>query len=41
MGALKDAGIGAVPKGPVLPPPKTDKGAKDYEKFEREMAGFL
>lgn len=39
MGALKDAGIGAATM--PTPPVKTDKGAKDYEKFQREMEGFL
>ncbi|ORY57092.1 hypothetical protein BCR35DRAFT_309678 [Leucosporidium creatinivorum] len=41
MGALKDAGIGAAKGGAPASAPKTDKGKEDYERFQKEMEGFL
>ncbi|KAI5474994.1 proline-rich family protein [Pseudohyphozyma bogoriensis] len=39
MSALSGVGIGAVPPGP--PEKKKDGGKEDYERFQREMKGFL
>lgn len=42
MGALKDVGIGGAKAGaPATAAPKTDKGKEDYERFQKEMEGFL
>lgn len=41
MGALKGVGIGPVQPGTERQEGPKGKGKEDYERFQREMEGFL